>query len=125
MLFVWVALGGALGAVARYGFSQAMSRLLGTGFPYGILTINVLGSLAMGAAMAFFLRKMPGDSALQLFLTTGVLGGFTTFSAFSYDVLRLVNSGQSTSALVYGLASVGLSVLAVFVGFALLKGMLA
>jgi fluoride exporter len=67
------------------------------------------------------LRKLDGSQALQFFLTTGFLGGFTTFSAFSLDVLKLVNSGHSGPAMVYVLASVGLSIAAVFAGFAVLS----
>jgi fluoride exporter len=121
MLFVWVALGGAIGSVARLGLSQGINRIIGDGFPYGILTVNILGSFAMGVATAFFVRKMEDKQAAQYFLTTGVLGGFTTFSAFSLDVLKLVNGGQASSAAVYVVASVGLSIAAVFAGFALMS----
>ncbi len=121
MLFVWVALGGALGSVARLGLSHGIYRVVGAGFPYGTLAVNVLGSFAMGLVTAFFMRKFEDNQAAQFFLTTGVLGGFTTFSAFSLDVLKLVNSGQSGSALLYVFASVGLSIAAVFAGFALMS----
>jgi fluoride exporter len=121
MLFVWVALGGALGSVARLAVSQVISRLLGDGFPYGILTVNILGSFAMGLVTAVFMRKLDGSQSLQFFLTTGFLGGFTTFSAFSFDVLKLVNGGQSSSAMTYVLLSVGLSIAAVFAGFAMVS----
>ena len=121
MLFVWVALGGALGSVARLGLSQGINRVLGDGFPNGILTINVLGSFTMGLVTALFIRKLDGNQASQYFLTTGFLGGFTTFSAFSLDVFKLVNGGQAGSALLYVLASVGLSIAAVFAGFALMS----
>jgi fluoride exporter len=121
MLFVWVALGGALGSVARLAVSQGVSRLLGDGFPYGILTVNILGSFAMGLVTAVFMRKLDGSQSLQFFLTTGFLGGFTTFSAFSFDVLKLVNGGQSSSAMTYVLLSVGLSIAAVFAGFAMVS----
>ena len=121
MLFVWVALGGALGSVARLGLSHGIYRVVSAGFPYGTLAVNVLGSFAMGLVTAFFMRKFEDNQAAQFFLTTGVLGGFTTFSAFSLDVLKLVNSGQSGSALLYVFASVGLSIAAVFAGFALMS----
>jgi fluoride exporter len=121
MLFVWVALGGALGSVARLGLSHGISRMVGDGFPYGIMTVNVLGSFAMGLVTAFFMRKFEDNQAAQFFLTTGVLGGFTTFSAFSLDVLKLVNAGHMGSAATYVLASVGLSITAVFAGFAFMS----
>lgn len=120
MLFVWVALGGALGSVARLGLSHEINRVVGDGFPYGILTVNVLGSFAMGLVTALFMRKMEDNQALQYFLATGFLGGFTTFSAFSLDVLKLVNVAQGGSAMIYVLASVALSIAAVFAGFALM-----
>ncbi len=121
MLFVWVALGGAIGSVARFGLSHGIYRMLGDSFPYGILTVNILGSFAMGLMTALFMRKMEDNQAAQYFLTAGVLGGFTTFSAFSLDVLKLVNGGQVASAAVYVVASVGLSIAAVFAGFALMS----
>jgi fluoride exporter len=121
MLFVWVALGGALGSMARLGLSHGVHRVVGDGFPYGILTVNVLGSFVMGVVTAFFMRKFEDNQAAQFFLTTGVLGGFTTFSAFSLDVLKLVNAGHMASAVVYVLASVGFSIAAVFAGFALMS----
>ena len=121
MLFVWVALGGALGSVVRLGLSHGIYRVVGDGFPYGILTVNVLGSFAMGLVTALFMRKFEDYQAAQFFLTTGVLGGFTTFSAFSLDVLKLVNAGHTSSAAVYVVASVGLSIAAVFAGFALMS----
>jgi fluoride exporter len=122
VLFFWVALGGALGSIARLGLSQAVTRILGDGFPYGILVVNVVGSFVMGVASAFLMRKFQDAQALQFFVTTGFLGGFTTFSAFSLDVFKLVNNGQNGAALVYVAASVGLSLIAVFAGFAMLRG---
>lgn len=121
MLFFWVALGGALGSVARLAVSQGVLRLLGDGFPYGILTVNVVGSFAIGLIAAFFMRKFADHEAARFFLTTGFLGGFTTFSAFSLDVLKLVNGGQIGSAFTYVVASVGLSIAAVFAGYALMS----
>jgi fluoride exporter len=117
MLFVWVALGGALGSVARLLMSQGVSRVMGDAFPYGILFVNIFGSFVMGLVMALLMRKVTADPSMQMFLTTGILGGFTTFSAFSFDVFKLVNSGQTTAALVYVLASVFVSIAAVFIGF--------
>jgi fluoride exporter len=121
MLFVWVALGGALGSIARLGLSQAIYRVLGDGFPYGILAVNVLGSFVIGLVTALFMRRTDNNQALQFFMTTGFLGGFTTFSAFSLDVFRLLNGGQAGSAGLYVLTSVGLSIIAVFAGFALMS----
>jgi fluoride exporter len=116
-----VAAGGALGSVARYGLNIGVTRTLGEAFPWGILLANVLGCFLMGVLGAYFMHRMPEGETARLFLTTGFLGGFTTFSAFSFDILKLVNGGQNNAAILYVLASVGLSVLAVFVGFLLVK----
>ncbi len=115
--FVWVALGGAIGSVLRYGVNLAASRLLGHDFPWATLTVNVVGSFLMGLFTALMAEKFADQPDLRLFLTTGVLGGFTTFSAFSLDVFGLVHRGESSMAVIYALASVVLSITAVFSGF--------
>jgi len=101
-----VAFGGAVGSVARYGVSVAAARWLGLAFPWGTLAVNVLGGLAMGA---LFARIGPQDENLRLLFGVGLLGGFTTFSAFSLETLRLMQH-QPGIALTYALASVILSV---------------
>jgi fluoride exporter len=116
---VWVAAGGALGAVSRYGFNAGILRAFGDNFPWGILLVNVLGCFLMGLASAYMIEKMPVHDGLKIFITTGFLGGFTTFSAFAYDTMKLIQAGQSSSALFYVAASVLLSIVAVFAGFAL------
>lgn len=121
---LWVGAGGAVGAMARYVLNASITRSWGDGFPYGVLIINVLGSLLAGAATAVLLQRMPLNDTLRLFIVSGFLGGFTTFSAFSLDVLKLVNANQSGFAALYVLASVVLSVIAVFAGFMILKAAL-
>jgi fluoride exporter len=116
-----VAAGGALGSVARYALNSSVTRALGEAFPWGILIANVLGCFLMGLLGAYFMQRVPEQEATRLFLTTGYLGGFTTFSAFSFDVLKLINGGQNSAAVLYVFASVGLSLLAVFAGFLLVK----
>jgi fluoride exporter len=118
---LWVALGGAAGAVSRYGLNNAVTRFAGDGFPWGILVVNVLGSFAIGALTAAFLRVSLGSDVPRFLLATGFLGGFTTFSAFALDVVKLMQSGHNTTALIYALVSVVLSVLAVFAGLALVR----
>jgi CrcB protein len=109
-----VAIGGALGAVGRYLTGLAAARFLGAGYPWGTLTVNVVGSFAIGV---LFIALMAKDaSRLSPFLLTGVLGGFTTFSAFSLDALKLFEKGQPGLAAGYILASVVFSLLAVFLG---------
>jgi CrcB protein len=106
-----VALGGALGAALRYLMVTAI------GAPLGTLAVNVLGSLAIGVLFVW----LGARDGWQLFLMTGVLGGFTTFSAFSLDTLKLVQSGQTLQAAAYVGASVALSLAAVALGVALMK----
>ena len=112
---ITIALGGALGAVLRYLSVQAALRLMGPGFPWGTLFVNVAGSLIMGLAAAVILEKT-GGGRLYLFLMTGVLGGFTTFSAFSLDALYLMERGKLTASALYIGGSVILSIFALIAG---------
>lgn len=116
-----VGAGGAIGAVARYGTVRAMMALLGPSFPYGTLAVNIVGSLAMGVAVAWAAR-MPGDATfLRTFFMIGVLGAFTTFSAFSLDVHTLFRERSLSIAGIYMMTSVFLSVGALIAGLAIGK----
>jgi CrcB protein len=108
-----IALGGALGSVLRYLMVAAI------GAPWGTAAVNVLGSFAIGALFVLLDTR----TGWQLFLMTGLLGGFTTFSAFSLDTLKLIQAGQPGQAALYVLASVALSLTAVALGVALAKGL--
>jgi CrcB protein len=115
---VHVALGGALGAVLRYLTLIGMLRLFGqTPMPLGVLTVNVLGSLAMG--LFFAIAAQRGMMHLSPLVATGILGGFTTFSAFSFEAVALYERGALGLAAVYVLANVTLSLAALFLGLAL------
>ena len=114
-----VALGGALGASARYLAGIAALRILGHGFPWGTLAVNVFGSFLMGVLVIVLAQK--DATRLAPFLMTGVLGGFTTFSAFSLDVLTLVERGQTVTAGLYVLASVAVSLVAISAGIAMTR----
>lgn len=118
MSWALVFLGGGLGAALRHGVSKISLATLGPGVPAGTLIVNVVGSLAMGLLIGT-LAAVPGGTSqdLRLFLATGVLGGFTTFSAFSLDALTLWERGQPAAALAYVLASVILSLAAIAAGF--------
>jgi fluoride exporter len=85
-----VALGGALGSVARYGVGVAAPRVLGTGFPWGTLVVNLVGSFLIALVMHLALTTAAISPSARLFLTTGVMGGFTTYSSFNYETLALV-----------------------------------
>jgi fluoride exporter len=112
--FLLVALGGAVGSAARYGVGLAAARL-GAGFPWGTLCVNVVGGLLMGLLAA---RIGPQDENTRALLGVGILGGFTTFSAFSLDTVRLIET-QLGGALLYVLASVVLSIGACWLGLVL------
>ena len=115
MNYLLVALGGALGSVLRYWTSLIFA------FPYGTITVNILGSMAIGLAYGLLLEK--GHERVSLFLMAGFLGGFTTFSAFSLDVMKLISDGRIFHSLIYILTSFLGAILAVWVGFLIAKGL--
>ncbi|MCU0831632.1 MAG: fluoride efflux transporter CrcB [Rhizobiaceae bacterium] len=121
---ILVACGGALGACLRHGANLLAARLMGGGFPWATFTVNVVGSLAMGCLAGWLMRRAGGeaDASLRLFIGTGLLGGFTTFSAFSLDAAQLWQRGATTHAAIYVFGSVVLSLAAVFAGLALMRG---
>ncbi|MDE2446137.1 MAG: fluoride efflux transporter CrcB [Alphaproteobacteria bacterium] len=125
MGFIWVALGGAIGSAARYGVNISAHRLMGYEFPWGTFFVNVVGSFAMGFLAAFLNAKFAEQHDLRLFLTTGILGGFTTFSAFSLDFFGAVQRGETAMGAVYVVATVLLSLVAVFAGFMVAKALTA
>ncbi|HYC05748.1 MAG TPA: fluoride efflux transporter CrcB [Azospirillaceae bacterium] len=116
-----VALGGAVGSVARYLMMGWVGRLAGTGFPWGTLAVNVLGAVAMGALVEAAGRVWAPSPEIRALLTVGVLGGFTTFSTFSADAAQLLQRGDTGLALAYGLASVVLCVGGLFLGLMVMK----
>ncbi|QBY02378.1 fluoride efflux transporter CrcB [Rhodophyticola sp. CCM32] len=119
-----VALGGAAGAVLRYLTGLGMVRMLGhTGFPYGVITVNIIGSFLIGAFVGVAAQR--GLTHLSPLVMTGFLGGFTTFSAFSLEAVTLYERGEVMSAAIYVLASVILSVGALFLGLWLARGVIA
>lgn len=113
---VLVFIGGGLGAVSRHLSGMALMRASGPGFPWGTMVVNIAGSLAMGLLIAWLARRSSGDADLRLLLATGFLGGFTTFSAFSLDAVTLYERGALTAAAAYVIASVTVSILALFGG---------
>jgi fluoride exporter len=121
MGYLFVFLGGGLGAALRHGVNLGAARLLGTNFPYGTLTVNVVGSLAMGLLAAWFAFEGGPSQHWRLLLTTGVLGGFTTFSTFSLDAALLYQRGQFGLAALYILASVAAGIGGLFAGLALIR----
>jgi CrcB protein len=123
MTVLWVALGGALGSAARYGINVMSGRYLGDAFPWHTLTVNVLGCFVMGVLVEMMALKLNVGNDLRAFLTTGILGGFTTFSAFSLDFALLAERKSFTLAGTYASASVILSLAAVFAGLYLVRAL--
>jgi fluoride exporter len=122
--FLLVGLGGALGAVARYGVSVVVGHFWRTQFPVATMLINVSGSFAMGLLVGWLVRALPpGQSEIRLFVAVGILGGFTTFSAFSLDVMTLIERGDVIPAVIYALGSVLLSVLALLLGLMIFRSL--
>lgn len=112
MGFLVVFLGAGFGGMARHGLGLVMLRALGPGFPWGTLLINIVGSGLMGLFVTIFAFMHVGHPETRLFLTTGVLGGFTTFSTFSLDTVALWQRGQHGMAALYVAASIAVSLAA-------------
>jgi CrcB protein len=121
MGFLIVFLGGGLGAALRHGVNLTSARLFGTAFPYATLFENVSGSFVMGLLAAYFAFKGDVTQTWRLFLTTGILGGYTTFSTFSLDVALHYERGELGLTALYILLSVGLSIAGLFAGLALVR----
>lgn len=119
--FLTVFLGAGIGGALRHGVNISAAKLLGVAFPYGTLVVNVVGSFTMGILAGWFAIKHDPGQAWRLFLTTGILGGFTTFSAFSLDVAVLIERDAHLAAGIYGLTSVLLSIGGLFLGLFLIR----
>lgn len=121
--YVIVFFGAGIGGALRHGVNLLAARLLGTDFPFGTLTVNVVGSLVMGLISEYWLMKTGLPQPVRLFLTTGILGGFTTFSTFSLDTVALWERGPALTAIAYALVSVVLSVAALFAGLGIIRAL--
>jgi len=121
MAYLFVFLGAGLGGAMRHGVNQVAALLFGVGFPYGTLTINVVGSFVMGVLAGYFALRGEAPQEMRLFLTTGVLGGFTTFSTFSLDTITLWERGEWLAAAFYAASSVAFSLLGLVAGLMLVR----
>lgn len=119
--FLVVFVGAGIGGALRHGVNLAGLRLLGPGFPYGTITVNIVGSLIMGLLAGWFAHKGDPGQMWRLFLTTGILGGFTTFSAFSLDAALLIERNQLGLAALYALSSPVLAITGLFAGLWLIR----
>jgi CrcB protein len=117
--------GGAIGAALRYLLGQASLRTLGPGWPWGTLAVNILGGFAMGLLVGWLAARAAGGEPIRLFVGVGILGGFTTFSAFSLETMMMIERGDWLSALSYILVSVIASVGALAIGLTLTRGVAA
>lgn len=124
MSYLIVFLGAGLGGAARHGTNVLAGRLFGTDFPYGTLTANLLGSFLMAVIVEFFALRSGLSMHARLFLTTGVLGGYTTFSAFTLDTMLRIERGEWLVAGLYVVASVLGSIAAFFAGLVLIRQIL-
>ena len=120
-VYLLVFLGAGIGGALRHGVNTLALRLLGPGFPYGTFAVNVLGSFAIGLLAGWFAFRGDASQGVRLFLTTGILGGFTTFSAFSLDAALMYERGALGTFAAYVIGSVALSIFALFAGLAVFR----
>lgn len=119
-----VAMGGALGSLARYVVSIYVGRWLGSGFPWATLVINITGSFLIGALVETLALRWDTSQAMRAFLVVGLCGGYTTFSTFSLDVAVQLGRGATVAAALYVIASLTLSVAALYAAMHLMRGVL-
>jgi CrcB protein len=123
MGFLYIFLAGGVGSLGRYLLASSIGRLLGPGFPWGTLAVNVLGGFVMGALVELMALRWSVSQEVRLLLTTGLLGGFTTFSAFTLEAGGMIQRGDFMAATLYALASVLGSLAALFAGLALVRSL--
>jgi CrcB protein len=121
----YIAVGSAVGGVSRYLLGGAIQRLMGTAFPAGTLVINITGSFLLGAIIRFAMDTPAISPEVRALLTIGLCGGYTTFSTFSFETAAMLEDGEWSRAALYITASVGLSLLATFLGFIAARGALS
>ena len=121
MLYLIVFIGAGIGGAMRHGVNVAATRLLGFGFPYGTFIVNVVGSFLMGLFAGYFAYRSGIPQHVRLFLTTGILGGFTTFSTFSLDAAVLIERHQFGAAVGYVVGSVAAGLAGLFFGLAVFR----
>lgn len=115
------ALGGAIGTSGRYLVGIATIRAFGPGYPWGTITVNIIGSAVIGALVELLARRFGASADMRIFIVTGVLGGFTTFSSFALDAVNMMERGNLGAAALYIGASLVLSIAALFGGLALVR----
>lgn len=124
MSYLVVFIGSGIGGALRYGVGVLAVQLFGLSFPIGTMAINVVGSFAMALLADYFSQRTGVPATWQLFLTTGIVGGFTTFSTFSFDAVTLCQRGQLGAAAIYVMGSVVLSLASFFVGLWVIRALI-
>ena len=126
MRLIWlVAVGGATGSVLRYAVATWIQTRSGGAFPLGTLVVNVSGSILLGSVLRYALSTPAASAEVRALLTTGIIGGYTTFSTFAYETAALLESGSWRRAVVYVGLSVTISLIGTFLGFAVARELLA
>ncbi len=120
-LFISIFIGGGIGALTRYILIEQINKSFVSSFPYGTLTVNVIGAFLIGLAWSYFTAKINISDNLKLFITIGFLGGFTTFSSFNVDVFELIQNGNILISIIYIFGTFALTVGAFFLGMSLLR----
>lgn len=122
MIYVYIGLGGAIGACLRYFLTQECTKLLGKGFPFGTLAVNVVGSFLLGYLYSWLSAQTNVSDNLKVFVGVGLLGALTTFSTFSYDTFLLLQQGDGLKAVVNIFANVSVCLIGVYLAYLLVRG---
>jgi fluoride exporter len=123
MDYLWIGLGGFAGANARYVLGRAIADRAGTAFPYGTFTINVTGSLLIGIIMTLLTERWVADPAWRLILVVGFLGGYTTFSSYTFEAINLFQQGQTARAFTYIVGSNSLGLVGCYFGIVIARSL--
>ena len=120
-LIISIFAGGGLGALLRYGVISNIIKILPSTFPYGTLTVNILGALLIGIVYSLLSQKISISENLKLFITVGFLGGFTTFSTFNLDFFQLIESSKIAAAMIYALGTFITTIIGFYAGYSVIR----